>query len=141
MQSTNKRKRIGTGAFTRAYLLPSGEVELISRCPCKEAYALFLQDNPFIPRIEVLDYQVYRMDYLPRIRSYKEFNLVGQMIYKVLENIFKQGNYGYYALFDAFSNSALPVNIMEDLINILDTVSNYISTNNIRFEISRRNVS
>jgi hypothetical protein len=114
----------------------------MSRCPCKEAYALFLQDNPLIPRIEHIGYQKYLMPYYPRIKSYKEFNLTGQMVYKVLENIFKyRVPTGYHKLHDAFSNSELPANIVEDLISILDAVSNYIDPDNIRFEISRRNVT
>ena len=70
MISTKDSTLIGTGAFTRAFLRPSGRVMLISRCPVKSAMAL--PDFPYaglFPHIEKFSeaapYTYYEMDYYP----------------------------------------------------------------------------
>jgi len=145
-----KKKLIGQGAFTKAYLREDGQVLLISRDPIKECMALgFFPDSYMFPQIEIVkrldeDYAEYLMDYLPRPSSLKQ-NLDADQwqIYKDLRALYMNGeivlrNESLERWHNAF-NTLKNEELREIMIEALDATANYGS--DIGFEISPRNVT
>jgi hypothetical protein len=145
------KKLIGKGAFSKAYLLPSGDVELVSVDPVKECMALWgLGDSYLWPQIECVDYrddgtQVYKMPHYPKVKSIKTALEPRQYeLYKALRNL--EGTFcanpnllsdelrkQFETLPDEFSAEK------EALLEAVDALGNYGT--DLKFEISPRNVS
>lgn len=147
------RKLIGKGAFTRAYQIGDNEVEIITTCPAKEAYALFSQGNPLAPVIEKHDYRddgksVYRMPLYPKMRAPKQ-QLTAQAYaaYKALRGIMQQYHAlpvrqaNYNVLFDMVTLSPLDDEHKANVLDLLSDVCNAIDCYDLGYEISPRNIS
>jgi len=134
------RKLIGRGAFSKAYQIGLNEVELISSCPSKECYAMFAQGNPLCPVIEKKDFDSYKMPLYPKVRSIKQLNDNGQLIYKELSKL--SGNcddlYDFLKKVDCL---AIDDDQKEQIKELAEIVCNAIDPINLRFEISRRNIT
>lgn len=149
------RKLIGKGAFTRAYQIGENEVEVVSRCPAKEAYALFSQGNPLAPVIEKHDClddgsQVYRMPLYPKVRAPKQqLNAQAYAAYKVLRDIMDKYHAkahsghktGYDELWRMIDASQLDDYHKEYVEDLLSDVCNAIDCDDLGYEISPRNIS
>ena len=142
-------KRIGSGAFTKAYLMENGRVLLRSCDPIKEAmaYGWFPKSEHF-PEVVVLDDGVYEMQYYPRVRSLKAALAPAQWeIYKSLRNIWNehhgkcQGYFDWYKVFEqeATDEFGVPDDVVQIILEALDACSNYDQS--VNFEISPRNVA
>lgn len=145
------KKLIGKGAFTKAYLLVSGEVELVSVDPVKECMALWgLGESYLWPQIERVDYrddgtQVYKMPHYPKVKSIKNALDPHQYeLYKALRNLegtfCANQNLLAYELRKQFET--LPAEFSEEkeaLLEAIDALGNYGT--DLKFEISPRNVS
>ena len=142
-------KRIGSGAFTKAYLMESGRVLLRSCDPIKEAMAYgWFPQSEYFPEVAVLDDGVYEMQYYPRVRSLKSALAPAQWkIYKSLRNLWNE--YGgkcrdYFDWYKVFEREAtdeygVPDDVVQIILEALDACSNYDSS--VNFEISPRNVA
>jgi len=146
-----KKKKIGQGAFTKAYLREDNQVLLVSRCPIKEAMALGWFPNvslfPKIERIKIVGDGTshYLMEYLPRPRSLKNNLKPSQwQIYNDLKALNPPIRFvsrdsemfdKWYNAFCTLKNRSLS-NIMLEALN---ACANY--GRDIGFEISPRNVS
>jgi len=131
-------KLIGKGAFTKAYLLDDGKVQLNSCCPIKEAMAHgWFPESYLFPLIEAVDSEVYLMDYLPRVRAPKaQLNDRAYSLYKLLQTAV--GN-NYFDLYKWFDSNLIGWDEKEVILEALDACSNYGT--DIGFEISPRNIS
>lgn len=137
------RKLIGVGTFTKAYQVEENKVEVISSCPAKEAYALFCGENPFAPKIEK-DYSrknTYLMPLYPKIKAPKQqLNERAYEIYKALRKLPLGLN--YYGFERAIENlTVLHEEERENILGLAGDVGNAISPEDMRFEISPRNIS
>ena len=142
-------KRIGSGAFTKAYLMENGRVLLRSCDPIKEAMALgWFPKSKYFPEIAVLDDGVYEMQYYPRVRSLKSALTPAQWgIYRSLRNIYNecgskcQNYFDWYKVFEqeAADDYNVPEDVVQVILEALDACSNYDTS--VRFEISPRNVA
>jgi hypothetical protein len=67
-------KLIGTGKFTKCYLNDNGiSVTLKSSCNVKECISLgWFPEHSLFAKIERIDYQVYVMEYFPKVTSLKK---------------------------------------------------------------------
>lgn len=152
MSKQYQGKMIGRGAFSKVYREEGSDiVTLVSCCRVKTA----LSDNeigsffPKIDYIEVYDndyfYNIFKMEYYPKVRSLKSNLDVDQYeIYKLLRNMVltstppsnqNDGYSQYYNLFEKIENEDL----RDQLLEALDTISDYTSA--VGFEISPRNVA
>lgn len=147
------KKLIGKGSFTKAYLLPSGEVELYSVDPVKECAALWgFGDSylwPKIERVDILDdlnsTQVYRMPFYKTQRALKNFLEPRQYaLYRTLRAL--PGVYclnphlrafELHKVFDTIPDEF--ADEREALKEAVDSLCNYGT--DICFEISPRNVA
>lgn len=142
-------KCIGTGAFTKAYLMENGRVLLRSCDPIKEAMAYgWFPKSEYFPDVVVLDVGVYEMQYYQRVRSLKSALAPAQWeIYKSLRNIWNEHGsrcrdyFGWYKVFEqeAADDYDVPSDVVQIILEALDACSNYDSS--VRFEISPRNVA
>jgi hypothetical protein len=146
------KKLIGKGAFTKAYLLDSGEVELQSIDPIKECMALWgFGDSRLWPEIERIEcrtngVQVFRMPYYDRPKSLKN-NLTPNdySFYKDLRSLTRatgllrgyQLKQHWHDQFDSLK-AKWPEHVAA-LHEVLDAIANY--GEDICFEISPRNVA
>jgi len=143
-----KKKLIGQGSFTNAYLMPNGKVLLISCCQIKECMAFgWFPDSPLFPILEPIgldkeDFRRYEMEYYPHVSSLKN-NLDPDQwqIYKDLRSLEITGRiskndslFEWHKQFDKLENEEL----RETMKGALDACSNYGT--DIAFEISPRNV-
>lgn len=148
------RKLIGKGAFTKAYQVAEDKVELVSICPTKEAYAEFGQHIPFVPRIAIKGHDrtgaaIYDMPLYPKMKAPKQqLNAEGYTLYRKLETLFRSrlislssSNYNYQTVYRMFDELDIAQETKEQLQDLLGIVCNYVDTETIRFEISRRNVT
>ena len=143
-----KKKLIGQGAFTKAYLQEDGQVLLVSRCSIKECMSMgWFPDSPLFPKLEMVrrvddDYTEYLMEYLPRSQSLKQNLHADQwQIYKDLKALgccWISRQEAFYKWHDAF-NKLKNEELREVMKEALDACANYGS--DIGFEISPRNVS
>lgn len=140
------RKLIGKGSFTKCYQISETEVEVVSICPSKECYALFSQDNLFAPVIEKIDYlatgySVYHMPKYPRITApKKQLNEKAYAIYKALRYI-SNFNMDYYEFVQIVEELALTAEVKKEIIDLCSDVCNAIDPQDVRFEISPRNIT
>ena len=142
-------KRIGSGAFTKAYLMENGRVLLRSCDPIKEAMAWgWFPKSEYFPEVSMLDYGVYEMQYYPRVRSLKSALAPAQWaIYKSLRNLYNEYrgkclDYSdWYKVFEreAADDYGVPEDVVQIILEALDACSNYDSS--VNFEISPRNVA
>ena len=142
-------KRIGSGAFTKAYLMENGRVLLRSCDPIKEAMAYgWFPKSEYFPEVSVLDEGVYEMQYYPRVRSLKSALAPAQWaIYKSLRNIWNEhcrkcrDYYDWYMVFEreAADEYGVPEHVVQIILEALDACLNYDSS--VNFEISPRNVA
>lgn len=145
------KKLIGKGAFTKAYLLATGDVELVSVDPVKECMALWgLGDSYLWPQIERVDYgadgkQVYKMPHYPKVKSIKNALEPRQYeLYKALCNLESTHCINPHFLADELRKQfeTLPEEFSaekEALLEAVDALGNYGT--DLKFEISPRNVS
>ena len=139
-------KLIGKGSFTKAYLLESGKVRLLSTCPIKECMAIgWFPDSYLFPILEYITVGEYETDYYERPVSLKQ-NLSKRQweLYQILRNLRpfmgKNIDNAFFAWHDQFDT--IPNNFSserEALKAALDACSNYGT--DIGFEISPRNVA
>ena len=142
-------KRIGSGAFTKAYLMENGRVLLRSCDPIKEAMAYgWFPKSEYFPEVSVLDDGVYEMQYYPRVRSLKAVLAPAQWeIYKSLRNIWNEHRgkcrdyFDWYKVFEqeATDEFGVPDDVVQIILEALNACSNYDQS--VNFEISPRNVA
>ena len=142
-------KRIGSGAFTKAYLMENGRVLLRSCDPIKEAMAWgWFPKSEYFPEVSMLDYGVYEMQYYPRVRSLKSALAPAQWaIYKSLRNLYNEyrgkcRDYSdWYKVFEreAADDYGVPEDVVQIILEALGACLNYDSS--VIFEISPRNVA
>ena len=142
-------KRIGSGAFTKAYLMESGRVLLRSCDPIKEAMAYgWFPQSEYFPEVAVLDNGVYEMQYYPRVRSLKSALAPAQWkIYKSLRNLWNEYRgkcrdyFDWYKVFEreATDEYGVPEHVVQIILEALNACSNYDAS--VNFEISPRNVA
>ena len=142
-------KRIGSGAFTKAYLMENGRVLLRSCDPIKEAMAYgWFPKSEYFPEVSVLDDGVYEMQYYPKVRSLKGALAPAQWeIYKSLRNIWNEHRgkcHGYFDWYKVFEQEAtdefgVPDDVVQLILEALNACSSYDSS--VNFEISPRNVA
>lgn len=142
-------KLIGKGEFTKAYLNDAGRVILHSTDRVKECASMgWMPDHRLFPAIERLenegDYQVYEMEYFPKVKSLK--NSLTPRQYRLYSTLRKLSVYcgkncdSYIEWHKAFDT--LPCEFKaekEALKEAIDSLLNY--STGIRFEISPRNVA
>ena len=145
------KKLIGKGAFTKAYLLDSGKVELRSCDPVKECMALVGFGGSYLwPIIERIDDEVYTMNYLPNTPNLKS-NLEPKQyqLYSALRKLKPYINFKWGCGIQDWEYSdhwrkqfgGLPAEFEEEkqaLLEAVDSLANY--GQDIQFEISPRNV-
>ena len=142
-------KRIGSGAFTKAYLMDNGRVLLRSCDPIKEAMAYgWFPKSEYFPEVSVLDAGVYEMQYYPKVRALKGALAPAQWeIYKSLRNIWNE-HHGkcrdysdWYKVFEreAVDEYGVPDDVVQIILEALNACSNY--GRSVNFEISPRNVA
>ena len=142
-------KRIGSGAFTKAYLMENGRVLLRSCDPIKEAMAWgWFPKSEYFPEVSVLDEGVYEMQYYPRVRSLKSALAPAQWaIYKSLRNLYNaymgtcRDYFDWYKVFEqeAADDYGVPDDVVQIILEALNACSNYGQS--VNFEISPRNVA
>lgn len=145
-----KKKLIGRGSFTKAYLREDGKVLLVSRCPIKECMAMgWFPDSPLFPELERIgaenNHAQYLMEYLPRPRSLKQ-NLDPDQwqIYKDLKGLADSVTssnrmHDYFSIWHKQFDKLEDPELRETMKDALDACANFGS--DIGFEISPRNVS
>lgn len=144
---------VGRGAFTRCYKESESTVLLVSCDPLKECAALFAQSyDKLIPKSARLDYdcdshgiawQLYRMQNYGKTQRniLSKLDLHNARLYRELYAIFKKSIKGHYDLFNAFES--LPECFSDEkeiLQDYIGDLCNSCDTDNLRFEISPRNV-
>lgn len=142
-------KRIGSGAFTKAYLMENGRVLLRSCDPIKEAMAYgWFPKSEYFPEVVVLDEGVYEMQYYPKVRALKGALAAEQYaVYKSLRALFNEYRWrckDYFDWYKVFEQEAtdefgVPDDVVRVILEALDACSNYDTS--VRFEISPRNVA
>lgn len=142
-------KRIGSGAFTKAYLMDNGRVLLRSCDPIKEAMAYgWFPTSEYFPEVSVLDEGVYEMQYYPKVRSLKGSLAAEQYaVYKSLRALFNahggrcRDYFDWYKVFEqeATDEFGVPDDVVQIILEALDACSNYDTS--VNFEISPRNVA
>jgi len=138
------RKLIGKGTFSKAYQVSETEVELVSTCPAKECYALFSQDNPLAPKIE-RDFNkenTFKMPLYAKVKApKKQLNEDAYELYKHIQSVIYSG-VNYYDFTKAIEKSMCLSDEQKENINSLASdVCNGMYPENMRFEISPRNIS
>ena len=141
-------KLIGRGQFTKCYLNDDGKTcTLKSTCCIKECMSLgWFPKHRLFPKIVREDFQVYTMEYYPRVRSLKKSLIpMDYDFYKILRDLWQSRppmSRGVMLIDhnrDMFDK--IPDVFAEErqvLLEALDACSNY--GHNINFEISPRNV-
>lgn len=137
-------KLIGTGSFSKVYELDKKTVLIKSTCWSKECISLFVTGSMF-PKIEKLDYQLYKVKYYPRVKSLKNSLLPSEYkIYLELRRLFNDLQYplknheNYFYLREKFQ-TIKSKKAKNQLLNCLDDLINYGP--DICFEISPRNIA
>ena len=142
-------KRIGSGAFTKAYLMENGRVLLRSCDPIKEAMAYgWFPKSEYFPEVSVLDAGVYEMQYYLKVRSLKGALTAEQYaVYKSLCAVFHEyserckDDSDWYKVFEqeATDEFGVPDDVVQIILEALNACSNYDQS--VNFEISPRNVA
>ena len=147
---------IGKGMFSKAYLLPCGNVEIHSTDKIKECMALWGFGDCYLwPTIERTDtfwkgdslVQVYKMPFYEKVTAPKQqLNAQAYELYKLLRDMEVPVNLprGHYERPDYWREQfqTLPDKFAierQALLEAVDSIQNY--TYNIGFEISPRNIS
>ena len=141
-----RAKTLGVGAFTTAYLLPTGEVFLRSTCWTKEALALFPVRGELFPKITQVGLGEYFMEYHPKTASLKTSLLGAEYaFYRLLREIHAlhirgMGRQFWTGIFTQYSLSH-PQFLLYflQLCEAVESLANY-DEKEICFEISPRNV-
>lgn len=141
------KKLIGKGAFTKAYLLDSGNVLLDSCCPIKEIMSLGWFPNSYLfPELKRVE-QGYEMEYYPRVSSLKQnLNLRNWKYYKelrrVASNISSGTMYGEWDGYHLISNAFQGIKYKYLRDNMLEALDSAVNVGgDLGFEISPRNVA
>lgn len=135
-------KLIGKGAFTKAYLLDNGRVQLHSCCPIKECMAHgWFPESRLFPKLQVVDEGVYEMNYLTRVTAPKrQLNEQDYKLYKALQQVYADGSaVDYFSIYKSFEKHLEEFEELETMLEALDACSNWGT--DIGFEISPRNIS
>lgn len=135
-------KLIGKGAFTKAYLLDNGKVQLHSCCPIKEVMSLgWFPESRLFPTISRVDSEVYEMDYLTRVTAPKRQLCEGDYkLYKALQVVDYDHSAGdYHGIYKSLEKNLAGFAELEEILEALDGCSNIGSE--IGFEISPRNIA
>ena len=142
-------KRVGSGAFTKAYLMDNGRVLLRSCDPIKEAMAYgWFPKSEYFPEVVMLDDGVYEMQYYPKVRSLKAALAAEQYaVYKSLRALFNEHSgrcKDYSAWYKVFEQEAtdefgVPDDVVQLILEALNACSNF--GRSVNFEISPRNVA
>ncbi|GGE71441.1 hypothetical protein [Klebsiella phage KL01] len=135
-------KLIGKGAFTKAYLLDNGRVQLHSCCPFKECMAHgWFPESDLFPKLTFIDVGVYEMDYLTSVTAPKrQLNEASYKLYKALQLVY--GDYDaidYFSIYKSMEKHLEGFKELEEVLEALDACSNWGT--DIGFEISPRNIS
>ena len=137
------RRLIGKGQFTRCYQTGEKTVEVVTSCPTKECYSMFSGGNSFAPSVE-RDYDkpnTFKMPLYPKMKSpKKQLNERSQIVYRELRRLGLGLN--YFQFCDKVNAiSALNEEEKEEITSLAGDVCNAIDPQDMRFEISPRNVS
>lgn len=144
-------KSIGKGAFTKAFLNDMGKVIVFSCCPVKEALSLeYIEAGNRFPKIERLDYQVYKMDYFERIKPSKNSLTEREYrLYRLLRSIptygfnsdkyYSASDYWHYTFKELAKKHKEFKYVLNQLAQAVEEMRNY--TDSLRFEISPRNIA
>lgn len=140
-------KLVGKGAFSKVYEYGEDQVLIHSNDMQKACYAEQDLDCDYLPKLE----KIYNDDHLPykdgyswyisprynKVRAFtKELKSNDLELYRTLKGVFDSGAREYEGLRKVFAELNLGY-----LCDIVDSLCNYISTNNLRFEISPRNIA
>ena len=137
-------KLIGKGSFTKCYLLDDKTVELHSCCYIKECMSLdWFPNSRLFPKIESIDYGIYRCKYYPKVRSLKsELKPNQYQIYKDLRALslgYINNKHDYLDKWIEEFKTLKNKRLKEIMLQAIQACSNYGS--DIGFEISPRNVA
>lgn len=135
-------KLIGKGAFTKAYLLDNGRVQLHSCCPIKECMAHgWFPESELFPKLTYVDVGVYEMDYLTRVTAPKrQLNEASYKLYKALQLVYAHPTtIDYFSIYKSLEKHLEGFKELEEILEALDACSNWGT--DIGFEISPRNIS
>lgn len=134
-------KLIGKGAFTKAYLLESGRVQLHSCCPIKECMAAgWFPESKLFPVLDLIDSGVYEMEYLTRVTAPKrQLNENSYKLYKALQRVFGEYCMNYFEIYKSLEKHLNGFTELEEILEALDACSNFGTE--LGFEISPRNIS
>lgn len=144
----NSKNKIGQGFFSKAYLVDSETVIVVTEDPSKECLAVFCKDNNgYLPHLESLDNigdkQAFKM---PLYHPLKASNKVAWKQYKEVKKSVESLDFWdkrEYVCFDNYKkaileNDKILPEIKHDLVLLIDNMSNYSS--GIFMELSPRNV-
>lgn len=137
---------IGQGLFSKCYLLECGKKVLIrSSDKVKECSAIFgLADSALFPEIVRIDFEMFEMEYFPRVTSLKNSLDADQwQLYKALRTVDNYHGGRDYDKPEFLRNQFNRLDVTEDvkqaLWDAVDSLQNY--GYDINFEISPRNVA
>jgi len=145
------RKLIGKGTFTKVYQISETEVEVITTCPTKEMYAMFSQGRMFAPKV-TRNYDkenAYFMPLYPKVKAVKkQLNEHAYNVYRALQEIHTdiwkncKGDTGYHRFCHIVEKSTrLTEEEKENIIDLAGDVCNNMDPDDMRFEISPRNIT
>lgn len=141
------RKLIGKGTFSRAYQISETQVELVSTCPTKECYCLFSQNNPLAPKIERVfgKENTYLMPLYPKMKApKKQLNAQAYELYSALKRyaLNGEGCIGYHTFAKKINEfGGMTEEQKENICSLAGDVCNNMDCEDMRFEISPRNIS
>lgn len=144
MRNITYSNKIGEGQFSKAYLQKDSKtVVLTSKDPVKECMSLGMFPNSrFFPKIERIDYGIYKMKYYPKVNSLVEsLKLDHYLIYKQLRTLHigmckpHENMYHWIQVFKRIRNNT----VRKALIDAIEAIGGYGTY--VGFEISPRNVA
>lgn len=139
-------RQIGRGTFTTAYLRDDGKVLLKSIDPIKECMAEgYFPDSHLFPKIKFTDkYNEYLTTYYPRKKSLlQSLKPSHYEFYKELCTLYHNETYstrGLWDIIETFSHIKCKRK-REILTRAAEACCNYVSPEDLFFEISPRNVA
>lgn len=142
-------KLIGKGKFTKVYKFTSRQVILKSTDPVKEAMALgFFPKSNLFPNIQFFDsmkyndfqYIAYYDKDLKETSVFPKLNAYYKNMYRELRKMeFSIGKKDFYIAIDSLKG--IKKYHLEALKKAFEAITNYVDEEDIKFEISPRNVS
>ncbi len=137
------RKLIGKGTFTKAYQVADDTVEIVTKCPTKECYAMFSQHNPLAPKIERTNTNgIFKMPLYPKVKApKKQLKEEHYALYRILSGHRFSGIHYHAFVKEVESHPDISEQDKENIVELAGDVCNGIDPMNMRFEISPRNIS